>query len=200
MPAQPGAVATGALDRPGPQRGVVVGELHQLGIARAAIAATVISPRTPRVALSMTAAEWVWTWVSTPMTTSTTSRRSVRLFMRSLLRRTGRGSGPGRRLGRTVMRHIRRSQRQVVKLLIRPAPPTGPGSATTSGQVAARHESQSFRGSHPRSPTHSPSPSGCVGDPHSLSAAKGAQVRGHPQEAGPKAALTDAPLTRVGGS
>ena len=33
MPTQAGAVATGALDRPGPQRGVVVGELHELGIA-----------------------------------------------------------------------------------------------------------------------------------------------------------------------
>src|SRR6478609_7575543 len=59
----------------------------------------------------------------------------------------------------------------MVKLLIRPAPPTGPGPATTSGHVAARHESQSFRGSHPRSPTHSPSPSGCEGDPHSLTTA-----------------------------
>src|SRR4051812_40169025 len=47
--------------------------------------------------------------------------------MRSLLRRMGRGSGPGWRFGRTVMRHARRRERQVVKLLIRPAPPTGPG-------------------------------------------------------------------------
>ena len=38
------------------------------------------------------------------------------------------------------MRHARRHQRQVVKLLIRPAPPTGPGPATASGQVASRHE------------------------------------------------------------
>ena len=30
---QAGAVATGPLDRPGPQHGVLVGELHQLGIA-----------------------------------------------------------------------------------------------------------------------------------------------------------------------
>src|SRR3954447_24548738 len=97
----------------------------------------------------MTAAEWVWTWVSTPMTTSTASRRSVRLFMRSLLRRTGRGAGPGRRLGRTVMRHIRRRKRQVVKLLIRPAPPTGPGPVTTSGQVAPRHKA-SHSGGHTR--------------------------------------------------
>ena len=93
------------VDSTGPHRRILVGELHQLGIARAAIAATVISPRTPPVALSMTAAEWLWTWVSTPMTTSTTSRRSVRLVMRSLLRRTGRGSGTGRRLGRTLMGH-----------------------------------------------------------------------------------------------
>jgi hypothetical protein len=41
----------------------------------------------------------------------------------------------------------------MVKLLIRPAPPTGPGPATTSGQVAPRHQGQSLRGSHPRSPT-----------------------------------------------
>ena len=33
MPAQTGAVAAGPLDRPGPQRGVVVGELHQFDIA-----------------------------------------------------------------------------------------------------------------------------------------------------------------------
>jgi hypothetical protein len=113
------------------------------------VASTVISSRTPPVAVSRTAAEWVWTWVSTPMTTSTTSRRSVRLFMRSLLRGTGRGSGPGRRLGRTVMRHARRGERQVVKLLIRPAPPTGPGPATASGHVAARHKA-SHSGGHTR--------------------------------------------------
>ena len=59
----------------------------------------------------------------------------------------------------------------MVKLPIRPAPPTGPGPATTSGQVAAKARSQSQRGSHPRSPTHSPPPSGCEGDPHSLNAA-----------------------------
>ena len=108
---------------------------------------------TPPVAVSRTAAEWVWTWVSTPMTTSTTSHRSVRLVMRSLLRRTGRGSGPGRRLGRTVMRHARRG-----------LTPGGqaPDQASSSNRAGAgNHErtsrskarSQSHRGSHPRSPT-----------------------------------------------
>ena len=33
VPGQPGAVAAGALDRPRPQRRVLVGELHQLGVA-----------------------------------------------------------------------------------------------------------------------------------------------------------------------
>jgi hypothetical protein len=55
--------------------------------------------------------------------------------------------------------------------VVRPAPPTGPGPVTTSGQVAARHKGQSFRGSRSRLPTHSPAPSGCVGDPHSHTAA-----------------------------
>jgi hypothetical protein len=35
------------------------------------------------------------------------------------------------------MSHIRRLQRRVIKLLTRPAPPTGPWPATASGQVAA---------------------------------------------------------------
>src|SRR4051812_40439618 len=39
--------------------------------------------------------------------------------------------------------------RQVVKLLIRPAPPTGPGPATTSGQVTPRHKA-SHSGGHTR--------------------------------------------------
>jgi len=34
VPGQTGAVTTGPLDRPGPQHRVVVGELHQLGIAQ----------------------------------------------------------------------------------------------------------------------------------------------------------------------
>jgi hypothetical protein len=38
------------------------------------------------------------------------------------------------------MRHARRRKHRVVKLLIRPAPPTGPGPATVSGQVAPRHK------------------------------------------------------------
>jgi hypothetical protein len=38
------------------------------------------------------------------------------------------------------MRHTRRHQRLVVKLLVRPAPSTGPGPATASGHVAPRHK------------------------------------------------------------
>src|SRR3954453_2474574 len=74
------------------------------------------------------------------MTTSTTSRRSVRLFMRSLLRRTGRGFRSGTEARQDCDETRPAALRQVVKLLIRPAPPTGPGPATTSGQVAPRHE------------------------------------------------------------
>ena len=44
----------------------------------------------------------------------------------------------------------------MVKLLIRPAPPTGPGPVTTSGQVATRHEA-SHSGGHTRG--HQPQPS-----------------------------------------
>jgi hypothetical protein len=44
----------------------------------------------------------------------------------------------------------------VVKLLIRPAPPTGPGPVTTSGQVATRHQASLF-GGHTRG--HQPQPS-----------------------------------------
>src|SRR5687768_2574193 len=44
----------------------------------------------------------------------------------------------------------------MVRLLIRPAPPTGPGPATASGQVAARHEA-SHSGGHTRG--HQPQPS-----------------------------------------
>src|SRR6187431_836861 len=49
----------------------------------------------------------------------------------------------------------------------------GAGDRERTGRNKAR--SQSYRGSHPRSPTHSPAPSGCVDDPHSHFAAK---VRG----------------------
>lgn len=48
------------------------------------------------------------------------------------------------------MRHARGRQRLVVKLLIRPAPPTGLGPATASGQVAPRHNA-SHSGGHARS-------------------------------------------------
>ena len=72
-------------------------------------------------------------------------------------------SGPGRRFGRTVMGHVGRRERPAVKLLIRPAPPTGPGPATTSGQVATKARSQSAEGSHSQPPSHSPAPSGCEG-------------------------------------
>jgi uncharacterized protein len=41
----------------------------------------------------------------------------------------------------------------VVKLLIRPAPPTGAGAGDHERQVSARHKGQSLRGSHSRSPT-----------------------------------------------
>src|SRR4051794_41736691 len=86
------------------------------------------------------------------MTTSTTSRRSVRLFTRSLLCRKGRGSGPGRRYGGTVMRHVGRCLRPAVKLLIRPAAPTGPGPVVTGGRVARKARGQPCQGSHPRPP------------------------------------------------
>ena len=51
------------------------------------------------------------------------------------------------------MRHIRRHYRQMVKLLIRPVPPTraGAGDHERTGRNKAR--SQSFRGSHSQSPT-----------------------------------------------
>ena len=45
----------------------------------------------------------------------------------------------------------------MVKLLIRPAPPTGPGPATTTGQVATRHEA-SHSGGHTRG--HQPTAQG----------------------------------------
>jgi hypothetical protein len=93
-------------------------------------------------------------------TTSTCSRRSVRLSMRSLLRRTGRGSGP------------EKEARQDCDGT-RPAPlaPSGQAAAQASafGRAGAgNHErtsrnkarSQSQRGSRPRSPSHSPPPSG----------------------------------------
>jgi hypothetical protein len=51
------------------------------------------------------------------------------------------------------MRHIRRHQRQVVKLLIRPAPPTGPGAGDHERTSHGKARSQSLRGSHPQSPT-----------------------------------------------
>ena len=44
------------------------------------------------------------------------------------------------------MRHTRRHQRLVVKLLIRPAPPTGPGPVTASGHVAPRHQASHSEG------------------------------------------------------
>jgi hypothetical protein len=47
------------------------------------------------------------------------------------------------------------AEHTAVKLLIRPATPTGPGPVTTSGQVPSRARSQSNYGSHPRSPAPS---------------------------------------------
>jgi hypothetical protein len=44
----------------------------------------------------------------------------------------------------------------VVKLLIRPATPTGPGPATTSGQVPSKAQSQSESGSPSQSTVPSP--------------------------------------------
>src|SRR3954451_19368181 len=105
------------------------------------------------------------------MTTSTTSRSSVRLVMRSLLRRTGRGYRSGTEARQDCDETRPAVLRQVVKLLIRPAPPTGPGAGNHERTGRTKARSQSFRGSHPRSPTHSPAPSGCVRDPHSHSAA-----------------------------
>ena len=62
MPGQAGAVAAGPFDRPCPHHRILVGNSTSSAYP-AAVAATMISPRTPPVALSMTAAEWVWTWV-----------------------------------------------------------------------------------------------------------------------------------------
>ena len=88
-------------------------------------------------------------------------------------RRTGRGTGPGRRLGRTVM-------------WTHPAPLTpggqAPDQASSSNRAGAgnqqrtvrsKAQTQSLRGSHQLSPAHSPTRSGCVGDPHSHTAACG---------------------------
>src|SRR5680860_754388 len=80
----------------------------------------------------------------------------------------GRGSGPGQRFGRTVMRHARRG-----------LTPGGqaPDQASSSNRAgASNHERTSrtkaetpvFPRVTPAVTNHSPSPSGCQGDPHNL--------------------------------
>jgi hypothetical protein len=71
-PGQPGAVATGALDRPDPPTILSVGEPQQLLVAGWG-GGTVTCSITAPVAATTTAAVWVCLWVSTPMTTSTSS-------------------------------------------------------------------------------------------------------------------------------
>lgn len=54
------------------------------------------------------------------------------------------------------MRHARRCSRRVVKLLIRPAAPTGaggPGAGDHERTSRSKAQGQSLRGSHSRSPT-----------------------------------------------
>ena len=105
--AQAGAVAAGPFDGPGSQRRVVVGELHQFGVALGCrLDGDLIQDATGR---GVQDGRGVGVDVGVDADDDIDhSRRSVRLSMRSLLLRTGRGSGPGRRFGRTVMRHARR--------------------------------------------------------------------------------------------
>ncbi len=72
----------------------------------------------------------------------------------------------GSEIGRTVMGHT--SYELVVKLLIRPVTPVGPGLATPNGQVAARHEASHVTG-HVRDhqPAANHERSTTTRDPHS---------------------------------
>ena len=107
MTTQTGAVAAGPLDRPGPQHRVVVGELHQLGIALGCrLDGDLVEDTTSR---SIDHGRGVGMDVGVDADDDIDHLaqigQTVHAFSPS---RTGRGSGPGRRLGRTVMRHIRR--------------------------------------------------------------------------------------------
>ena len=154
--AQTGTMAAGALDRPGPQRRVVVGELHQLGIA--------LGCRLDRDLVEDTTGRGVDHGRGVSVDVGVDADDDIDHLTQ--IGQTGHAFSPSPdgdvvpvrdgRFGRTVMRHARRCSRQAVKLLIRPAPPTGPGPATTSGQVAARHEASHNVG-HTRG--HQPQPS-----------------------------------------
>ena len=152
-------VATCASDGPGPQARVLIGEGHELGIAVGGHLDRELTEHAARSGAECGRA------VGSP--------RGCRPQSRCRRCRTdcpcvapfpeGRGSVPVRaETGRTVMGHANRRTPEAVKLLIRAEAPTGPGPATTNGQVIGKARSQSDHGSRSPSPTHSPATSpGC---------------------------------------
>jgi len=106
--AQAGTVTAGPFDRPGPQRGVFAGELHQLGIARGCRRHGDLAEDTTGGAVDDRCGVGMDVGVDADddIDHLTPIGQTGHAFSPSP--DWERGSGPGRRLDRTVMRHARR--------------------------------------------------------------------------------------------
>src|SRR3954452_10802984 len=139
VPTQASTVAAGPLDRPGPQRRVVTRELHQLGIT--------LGCRLDGDLVEDTTSRGVHHGRGVGMDVGVDADDDIDHLAQ--IGQTGHAFSPSPdgtwfRSGTEARQDCDETRpavlRQVVKLLIRPAPPTGPGPATTSGQVAPRHK------------------------------------------------------------
>src|SRR4051795_10503345 len=148
VPTQASTVAAGPLDRPGPQPRVVIRELHQFGIT--------LGCRLDGDLVEDTTSRGVHHGRGVGMDVGVDADDDIDHLAQ--IGQTGHAFSPSPdgtwfRSGTEARQDFDETRpavlRQVVKLLIRPAPPTGPGPATTSGQVAPRHKA-SHSGGHTR--------------------------------------------------
>lgn len=172
MAAQTSAVTTGPLDRPSLRHRVIVGELHQFGIALSCCLDGDLVQDTTGRRIDHSRGVGVNVGVDADDEVDHLAQigQTVHAFSPSL-------DGTWFRSGTEARQDCDETH---------PAPlkPGGqaPDQASSSNRAGAgdhertsrsKAQSQSFRGSRPRSPTHSPAPSGCESDPHSHSTAWG---------------------------
>src|SRR6185437_6172151 len=137
-------VAASAFDGPGPQARVPIGEGHEQVVAVGRRLDSELTEHPARPGVERGCAVRLHVGVDPDHDVDDVGQTVHAL----LLFPEGRGSVPVRaETGRTVMGHANRRTPEAVKLLIRPEAPTGPGPATTSGQVAPKARSQSEHGS-----------------------------------------------------
>jgi hypothetical protein len=106
--AQAGAVAAGTLDRPRPKGGVLVGELHQAGVAVCGGLDGHLGEDAAGAGVNGRGGMGVDVGVDADDDVDQLTQIGQTGHAFSPLPERGRGSGPGRRFGRTVMRHTRR--------------------------------------------------------------------------------------------